>query len=63
MFPSCSSDQQLLDHVAGLPLSQQPRLALIRLVTLPQLELGHRDRPVLAIALGGSVVGEASPAA
>jgi hypothetical protein len=53
------SSKESIDHVAGLALPQHPRLALLRLITLPQLKLSHRYRPVLAITLGRRLVGEA----
>ena len=54
------SGKESIDHVAGLALPQHPRLAQLRVLPFAQFELGHRDRPVLAIALGRFVIGEAS---
>lgn len=45
---------------AGLTLSKHPGLAQLRVVPFALFELGHRDRSILAIALGRFVIGEAS---
>ena len=44
------SSEELFNHVAGLPLPQQPHLTLLWFIALAQLELGDRHRTVLAIA-------------
>ena len=56
---STDSRQELLDRAACLTLTQRSRLAPLRFYTLSQLELGDRNRAVLAVALGLVVLHEA----
>ena len=46
-----NSFEQLLDHIAGLPLPQHPRLAQILLVAFAQLKFSDRDWAIFAITL------------
>ena len=53
--------EQPVDEVTGLALPEHPGLAEFRLRPFTKLELGHRNRPVLAVALGRLVIGESAP--
>lgn len=59
--PLPDADEQPVDEVTGLALPEHPGLAEFRLRPFAKLELGHRDRPVLAVALSRLVTGESAP--
>ena len=59
--PLPDGGEQPVDEITGLTLPEHPGLAEFRLRPFTKLELGHRNRPVLAIALGRLVIGEAAP--
>ena len=53
--------EQPVEEITGLALPEHPGLAEFRLRPFAKLELGHRNRPVLAVALGRLVTGESAP--
>ncbi|MCY1359921.1 hypothetical protein D9M69_465230 [compost metagenome] len=52
VYPLFDPRKELFDYVAGLPLPQRPRFALLRFIAFAQLEFGNRHRAILAIAIG-----------
>jgi hypothetical protein len=59
--PLPNAGEQPVDEITGLALPEHPRLAEFRLWPFTKLELGHRNRPVLTVALGRMVIGESAP--
>ena len=59
--PLPDAGEQPVDEIAGLALPENPGLAQFGLRPFAKLELGHRNRPILAVALGRLVIGEAPP--
>ena len=58
--PLPDAGEQPVDEITGLALPEHPGLAEFRLRPFTKLELGHRNRPVLAVALGRLVIGESA---
>jgi hypothetical protein len=59
--PLPDAGEQPVDEITGLALPEHPGLAQFGLRPFTKLELGHRNRPVLAVALGRLVIGESAP--
>lgn len=60
-FNLSNSHQELLDHIVSLPLAQRSGFAKVGALAFSQLELRHRDGPVLEEALSARVVREPVP--
>jgi hypothetical protein len=58
--PLPDAGEQPVDEITGLALMEHPGLAEFRLRPFTKLELGHRIRPALAVALGRMVIGESA---
>jgi len=59
--PLPDADEQPVDEVTGLALPEHPGLAQFGVRPFTKLELGHRNRPILAVTLGCMVIGESAP--
>jgi len=51
--------EQPVDEITGPALPEHPDLAQFDIQPFSVLELCHRNRPVLAVALGRRIIGEA----